>query len=166
MEIALRIKAEPGIIHRYKKENGLTVKQLSEQIGISSPTLLKILSFTFDPNLKERYLTGKHKEKYRGKKPTVAKLEKFFKLPFEDIYPFDEDSRTDLRGERVRYGDIEFVGLECAKEEQIIWHKEDNDNGNDAIDRLDGILDTLNPREQKVLRLLWQIRGPECVATV
>lgn len=142
MEIAFSIKAKHGYIYRYLQENNMSAKELSKQIGLSEQTMGKLINFVWAP--------GRDCD-------TIDKLEAYFKIPFEQLFPEPLVAAIEkkLGRKRTVYKEIDFVSLEGLDERHLIDYLTPE---SEIIEREIGeermeLFSTLSPREEKVLRL-------------
>jgi len=142
-DIAFKIRPKHGKIYSYMVENNLTLDQVSNLIGISIPTLSNMLHFKWR----------------RSKKETICKLEKFFKCPFEELFPIelidkietDKEIKRLLQTTSVIKKEIDIEYLPFYSVPQIGYTP--NFDKFELEDLLNELLHELTPREEKVLRM-------------
>lgn len=144
MEIAIVAKAKQGYIYRYMVEHKMSACQLAEEIGMSSAQLGRLINFQWYPKK-----TGRRCE-------SLDKIEKYFKIPIEMLFPpeISEEILTRLGKKQVIIQEVEMLRLESVSQKQLIYKQTSE---NDVCDVVEDVLKELNPREEKVLRLLFGI---------
>ena len=105
MKIEIEAKAKHRFLYQYMQENNMTIKELAEHIGISAVILGQMISF--------RYIPGSASTHPRS---IARKLEAYFRIPFEDIYPqwFTDEMSAKLSGKVVKYQEVQFDQLESV----------------------------------------------------
>jgi transcriptional regulator with XRE-family HTH domain len=155
MEIAIIAKAKQGIIYRHKIENKLNARQLSERIGISYATMNNILNFRWLPPQKED-----HPQSRALKMKVVYKLQKYFNIGIDVLFPpeLTKEIAEKLQGTYVNFRDVDFLQIENVNEKYLSYDPQQIDGFGEMADHIPEILGTLNPREEKCLRLRYGIK--------
>lgn len=158
MEIAIVAKAKQGYIYRHMIENGMGLSDLSDRIGISSPVLRKIINFMWFPPNKEQC---KSPGGFAMKMKTVYKLQKYFNVGIETLFPpeLTEEIAEKLRGTHIDFREVDFLQIESVGEKYLSYDPQQIDGFEEMADRIPEILGTLNPREEKCLRLRFGLGG-------
>lgn len=143
-KITLSIKPKHGIIYSYMRENNLTIKQLSKIIGVGSAWLGGVINFKIIP------------VKLDGE--STQKLLSYFGLQYSDLFP--SESLKIISGEHQ-------VSKEIPKDRLIQWTGEQFDElptieyreDNLLDQKIEEILNTLNPREKEIIKLRFGLNG-------
>lgn len=152
--IALKVKPKHGQIYNYMVDNDLNLDQMCSCLDISKATLESMLHFRWKPN----------KDHYQSM-ATIQKIEKFFDCAIEDLFPTElteqiannNELRAMLQGTHViqKEIDIEYLSFDQLPE---IEYTPDFD-GFELTEKIESLLDTLTPIEQKVLCWRFGLRG-------
>jgi DNA-binding XRE family transcriptional regulator len=159
MEIAIVAKAKQGYIYRHMIENGLSIQDLSDRIGITRQTLYAMINFRWLPPE-----GGKNKRVgagYSKKMKTVYKLQKYFNVGIDVLFPpeLTEEIAEKLRGTHVDFREVDFLQIEHVGEKYLSYDPQQIDGFEEMADGIPRMLCTLNLREEKVLRLRYGIGG-------
>ena len=151
MEIAIISNAKQGYIYKYLLQNNMTATDLSKRIGISPTAMGKIINFQWLPPKGKRG---------RGENHYTAKLERYFKIPIDILFPPELTSEIAKKLQRkyVQIEEVELVQLEGINQKYLIYDNSDNIESENLCNALMKQLSTLNAREEKVLRLIYGIK--------
>lgn len=149
MEIAIVAKAKQGYIYRHMIENHLSANELARRVGLDPQRMGKIINFKWLP------------PKYRKGRRVVDKLEAYFKVPIEMLFPPELTKAIAARLNRkyIEFKEIETVSLECADQRFLSYDPQEANGFAEMADNLPKILCTLMPREETCLRLHYGIGG-------
>ena len=148
MEVAIVAKAKQGYLYRYMVENGLTANKLAERIGITPATFGKMLNFQWIPSGRKRRKPG----------DMIDRLEYYFKIPIEVLFPpeLTREVAKKLQRKRTSFVEVEFLQIEKVEQKYISY--DPTQDVEESVDRsLTVVLDSLTPREEKCLRLIFGI---------
>jgi transcriptional regulator with XRE-family HTH domain len=150
MEIAIVARAKQGYIYRYLREHNLSVKELGRKIGVNQVTMSRIINFKWVP-----YLSGRGSS---GSVETAKKLERFFHLPIDQLFPpeLTKEMFKKLSRDFCKIEEIEMLSLDGVGQKYLVY---DNEETPDPTDAIRNILAGLAPREEKVLRLIFGLKG-------
>ena len=143
MEIAIVAKAKQGYIYRYMREHNMSNKALAEALGTDPVMVSSILNF--------RWLPGK----IRKKNDITERLEKFFGLPIDFLFPPEITKEIAKRLGRsfVKFEEVDLLQIENVNQKYLSYDPQQNDPAELLDNVLTLALSTLNPREETCLRL-------------
>ena len=143
MEIAIVAKAKQGYIYRYMREHNMSNKALAEALGINPVMVSRILNF--------RWLPGK----IRKKNDITERLEKFFGLPIDFLFPPEITKEIAKRLGRsfVKFEEVDLLQVESVNQKYLSFDPHESDTAELMDHTLTLALSTLNPREETCLRL-------------
>ncbi|MFQ5647504.1 MAG: sigma-70 family RNA polymerase sigma factor [bacterium] len=149
--IALAIRPKHGYIYEYMEENNLTAKELAERIGISRKCFDDILHFRWVPNDNSR------------RKEVAEKICSFFHCTLEDLFSRElveilqnnKEIAGSLQNKQTIYKpEVELEFLADYTRFQALPGPDDFTNVEDKM-VIDKVLDTLSPREQRIIRQIF-----------
>ena len=149
MKLAFDCRVKHGFICQYLEDKQMTQKQLAAEIGISVQTLIRIITINY------------HITNYCKTTKVIEKLEKYFKLPSEFLFPEEYHILVEKKiGRRRReYKEIELVSLESIDRRQLSY--EPNYNSIEVTEIVDKVLSDLPGRQEDVLRRRFGFDGHE-----
>lgn len=153
-EIAVKARAKHGLIFKYMTEHNLTWLEMAKKLGISTGTFSKIIHFRWVPT-----------KNYQNKK-VVEKLCSFFHCDLENILPNELAQQIKnnseiaelLQKEQTVYKevDVEYLGY-AEVPQSLLAYKEDFDKQIDLKETIEKILETLTPKEKKIIQMRFGI---------
>ena len=143
MEIAIVAKAKQGYIYRYLREHNMSNKDLAEALGTSQVMVSRILNF--------RWLPGK----VRKKNDITERLERFFSLPIDFLFPPEITKEIVKRLGRpfVKFEEVDLLQVESVNQKYLSFDPHESDTAELMDHTLTSALSTLTPREETCLRL-------------
>ena len=151
MEIVFEIKAKHGYIYKYLQQNNLTIKELSERIGVPYSTLISIINFRWVPSKRRRSLKIKS---------VSERLEEFFHMPIEFLFPKElvPEIMERLGKKRTIVHELDLVSLNDVDQKYLTYTMDSQIETSSFYEELYKLLPTLLPREEQCLRLRWGLR--------
>lgn len=146
--VALVVKAKQGYIYQYMRDHQISASELARQVGTSPAMMGKIINFQWVPPLKRR-----------RNGDLVDKLESFFKIPIEILFPpeLTGEIAERLGKKQVIFKEMTFLPLQEANQNALIYDAGGSQEKEAQSYVLTKRLATLRPREETCVRLLFGI---------
>ena len=143
MEIAIVARAKQGYIYRYMITRNMSAKQLAGEIGIDQVTIGRIINFKWLP------------PKRRKKNDITEKLEKYFKIPIDILFPeeFTQEIAQKIGRKFVKFEEVDILQLESIPERYLPYIEQNELIDEESIDEaIKKALSSLTKREEDVIR--------------
>ena len=143
MDIAIIAKAKQGYIYKYMVDNNMTASALAKEIGVKPQTMGRIINFKWMRPMRRR--SG----------DITEKLEKYFKIPIEVLFPNEltADIAEKLGRKYVKYQEIDTIQLESISTKYLPFTEQEEcfDEIN-IYEKLDKALNTLTNRQADIIK--------------
>ena len=148
--IAIQVKAKHGYIYQYMIEHKINASELARQVGTDPSKIGQIINFQWIPPK-------------RAKGGLIDKLESFFKIPIDMLFPpeLTEEIAKRLGKKQVIFKEVTLLQLQEAPSKALVYDPEENQEEEFQSRELTKSLATLRPREETCLRLLFGISNEQ-----